>query len=118
MAGRGVVPPAAVTSLEGLVPPCGMAGWLYRVSCPSGIAVLSHPSPAALPTGARSCGEYVRGVEVSRCGAWLRIERPSHRLKVLSSSSSHASGDEWVALVGEPEPPLVRVEATDVEHSA
>lgn len=125
MSGRGVVKPPAVTSLEGLVPPAGMAGWLYRVTSPSGITVLSHPSLAAAPTGHRRCGEFVRAVEISRCGGWLRLEAASRR---LGAFSSHVGGsqEEWVArtakvddATGDPDVPVLqRIEVTDVHSTS
>ena len=74
VAGRGVVAPPALTSLEGAFAAAGEGRWVYRVAAASGVAVYATPTAGAVPCGKRAEGEYVVGLETKGDGAWLRIE--------------------------------------------
>jgi hypothetical protein len=84
VAGRGVVKPAALTSLEG----CYLPGsWVYRVEVEGGVPVLS--SPGGPPWGRRECGDYVRGAELHSGGRWLRLEPAAQSLRPAYSQVRH-----------------------------
>lgn len=73
MAGRGVVDPPALTSLEGCYQP-GNPFLLYRVIAEEGVPLLAAPSIEATPCGRRKKGDYLRGDELRCGGNWLKLD--------------------------------------------
>ena len=112
VAGRGVVAPPALTSLEGAFAAAGEGRWVYRVAAASGVAVYATPAAGAVPCGRRAEGEYVVGLETKGDGAWLRIE-PGRR----AYSDRYGASQNWVALRAgdgsDGAAPLTRVAAAD-----
>ena len=112
VAGRGVVAPPALTSLEGAFAAAGEGRWVYRVAAASGVAVYATPTAGAVPCGKRAEGEYVVGLETKGDGAWLRIE-PGRR----AYSDRYGASQNWVALRAgdgsDGAAPLTRVAAAD-----
>ena len=73
---------------------------MYRVVAKEGVAVLSSPDKNSPAVGFYSCGDFVRGVEVTRCGCWLRLERARGRLGAFSGNTGGGGAvQEWVSLV-------------------
>ena len=111
-AGRGIVDPAALTSLEGCAQPGGGV-WIYRVACDRGVAVFEGPSRTANPVGHHAEGDYVRAVEIRH--GWLQLDPVARRARY----SSRYRREEWVELAGAPGEPaaLVRVSEADTVGS-
>ena len=114
-AGRGVVEPPALTSLEG----CYLPGtWVYRVISEKGVPVLETPLDDGRPCGRHGCGEYVRGVELRHDGRWLKLESAAPR----SFYSQARVLEQWVPLYGAAsdggEVLLERVEVADLSSVA
>ncbi|EOD24235.1 hypothetical protein EMIHUDRAFT_238773 [Emiliania huxleyi CCMP1516] len=84
VAGRGVVAPPALTSLEH----CYAEGaWVYRVTAAAGAA---GPSRAHPTCGHYAQGEHVRVLQVAN--GWLRLEPAARRSRY---SSAYRRGEEW-----------------------
>jgi len=64
-------PAPAQASLECSTAP---GRWLFRVVAPAGVYLHLEASELSEEVGSRKCGEYVRGLEVSEGGEWLRLE--------------------------------------------
>ncbi|KAL1504471.1 hypothetical protein AB1Y20_010876 [Prymnesium parvum] len=101
VAGRGVVDPPALTSLEGCYVP---STFIFRVEAEGGVPLYSSPSLDAMPSGRRAQGDYVRGLELRHDGSWLKIDQPKQR------AYSQPRGELWVPLT---KGTLVRLEAAD-----
>ena len=92
VAGRGVVAPPALTSLEG----CALPGlWVYRVVADKGVAVFDGPSRSRSACGHHAEGDYVRGTELRDNGRWLKLDPAARRARY----SSQYRTEEWVELL-------------------
>jgi hypothetical protein len=88
-AGKNVPAPSR-SSLEGMF---SAGRWLFRVVAPEGVVLRMEAADDSEELGRRSVGEYVRGVELSVGGEWLRLDSAEDNAPRRGGSSRYYNAE-------------------------